>query len=193
MSVEETPTVGAEAEQSTETNIARRPLSARRAADDARLSVLPTIEDVDSAKSLTPTSTSPPSQVDYSAATSPYSAFYCHPTTRYSFDVQKTECKPIIDVYTVDVEDLEQSRVRSYGSPKTGNCTVWPGQGAKRNKFTSSTYRKRAWNPMRGLQPKTRIWLKIIIALAIISAAIGIGIGISKAVGAGLWKNSNGT
>ncbi len=44
---------------------------------------------------------------------------------------------------------------------------------------------------MRKLNKRQKLWAKIIIALLIVGAAVGIGIGISKAVGAGVWKSTN--
>lgn len=51
--------------------------------------------------------------------------------------------------------------------------------------------RKGGCSPLRGLSKNQKLWAKIIIALVVIGAAVGIGIGISKAVGAGVWKNAN--
>jgi len=44
---------------------------------------------------------------------------------------------------------------------------------------------------MAGMPKKTQIWIKIGIALLVIGAAIGIGVGVSRAVGGGIWKNKN--
>ena len=44
---------------------------------------------------------------------------------------------------------------------------------------------------MRRLTRRQRIWVKILIALIIVGAAVGIGVGVSRAVGSGVWKNIN--
>ncbi|KAI9812537.1 MAG: hypothetical protein M1832_000388 [Thelocarpon impressellum] len=172
----------------------RRPLSGRRSGDASRISALPTIDDVESTHTPSPSNKSRTScdasqlSVDKAAA-SPCSAFYCHPTTRYSFDVQKTESKPIIDVYAVDVEKLEAARTPAFTRPKNGQCSVWPGHKSKVCRGKARWGQKRACNPMRNLDQRTRLWAKILIAFVIVAAAIAIGIGISKAVGAGAWKS----
>ena len=44
---------------------------------------------------------------------------------------------------------------------------------------------------MAGMPKKTQMWIKISIALLVIGAAIGIGIGVSKAVGGGVWRDKS--
>ena len=38
------------------------------------------------------------------------------------------------------------------------------------------------------LSAQQRFWLKVVVALVVVGAAVGIGVGISRAVGAGVWK-----
>jgi len=52
--------------------------------------------------------------------------------------------------------------------------------------------RESGCNPLRTLNKKQKIWAKAFIALFIIAAAVGLGVGISKAVGGGVWSG-NGT
>ncbi len=68
------------------------------------------------------------------------------------------------------------------------NCTVWPGQKTLKDAKRREKRRGECWNPMRGLDKKTRFWLKVLIAAIIVGCAVGLGIGISKAVGGGIWK-----
>ena len=44
---------------------------------------------------------------------------------------------------------------------------------------------------MAGLDRKTKIWVKVLIALLVVGAAVGVGVGISRAVGGGVWKKGN--
>ena len=73
---------------------------------------------------------------------------------------------------------------------KTKDCTVWPGQKTLKEAKRAERLKRRGgfWNPMRGLEARTKFWLKVLIAAIIIGAAVGIGLGISKAVGGGIWK-----
>lgn len=43
---------------------------------------------------------------------------------------------------------------------------------------------------MAGYSKRTRMIIKVLIALLVIGAAVGVGVGISKAVGGSTWKNN---
>ncbi|KAH0542221.1 hypothetical protein FGG08_003343 [Glutinoglossum americanum] len=152
--------------------------------------MLPTIDDVDSTKTLTPTT----SHLEKGDSNDPCasSPFYCHPTTRYSFEVQKSEMKPIVSSEEVDLEcGIGKTSVECHNTPRK-DCSVWPG------KHTLIARRRQAkkrdmCNPMRGLTKKQKLCMKILIALLVVAAAVGIGVGISRAVGGGVWKNNNET
>ena len=51
--------------------------------------------------------------------------------------------------------------------------------------------KSRGWSPWGKLNKKQKLWAKILVGLIIIGAAVGIGVGISKAVGGGVWKGIN--
>lgn len=44
---------------------------------------------------------------------------------------------------------------------------------------------------MAGMDKKKALWIKVLIAFVVVGAAIGVGVGISRAVGGGVWKNKN--
>ena len=98
--------------------------------------------------------------------------------------------------YDTDVEALtpHQSKNGIFKS-KSGNpeCTVWPGQNAMKMK-KKAMRRERSKNMicgcMAGLDKRTRIWIKVLIALLVIGTAVGVGVGVSRAVGGGVWKSS---
>ncbi|KAI9818106.1 MAG: hypothetical protein M1827_000731 [Pycnora praestabilis] len=117
----------------------------------------------------------------------PSSAFYCHPTTRSSFERAKSESQAHIKVYDVDVEAARSMSV-SEGPRK--ECTVWPGKQTLAQKARLAK-KSRGCSPLRNLTKQQKLWAKILIALVIIGAAVGIGIGISRAVGGGVWKGNN--
>jgi hypothetical protein len=117
----------------------------------------------------------------------PSSPFYCHPTTKTSLDLQKTECKPF-----VDIESLEKGRPKKYcrGLP---NRSTWAGKKnliAEKNPFTCN---KGRWSPLEGMSSRKKFLMKVLIAMVIVAAAVGIGIGVSIAVGAGVWKSQGQT
>ena len=119
----------------------------------------------------------------------PFSAFYSHPTTRTSLEQHKSESKVNIKIYEHDLE-AGSGIMPSSDIPRTKECTAWPGRhqlAEKRMKME----RNKGHNPMRNLSKKQRLWVKIFIAMIILGAAVGLGIGISKATGSGVFKTTN--
>lgn len=178
-----------------------RPVPSRQPSH--RSDILSTIEDVDSTHSLTPTRT--PTARDNDRETSPFSPFYSHPQTRNSLDAMKSESKLNINVYDTDLEACltnsktnvlsPQQTTKTFGLTRTNkSCTVWPGtqELKERNKLARQA-RMNRYNPMRNLDKKTKVWVKIAIALLAVGLILGVGLGISKAVGGGIWKNSTNT
>jgi hypothetical protein len=157
--------------------------------------VMPTIEDVESTHSGTPTLTPTRSRTADERETSPFSPFYSHPTTRYSLEANKSESKQNINLYESDVEACltdSNTNVLSTAHTKTNKeCTVWPGKQALLEKKKAARRRK-GCNPMRNLDKRTKIWVKILIGLFVIGTAVGVGVGISKAVGGGVWNSGMG-
>jgi len=120
----------------------------------------------------------------------PFSAFYSHPTTRTSLEQYKSESKVNIKIYEQDLEAGSRIVPSSDISRTKTECTVWPGKRQlieKRMKME----RNRGCNPMRNLSKKQKLWIKILIAMVIVGAAVGLGIGISKATGSGVFKTTN--
>lgn len=178
-----------------------RPANARQGSNQS-IEVLSTIEDVDSTHSLSPTQTSH-NEKSLERETSPLSPFYNPAPTRYSLEAQKSESKQNINVinanYDTDIEALTPHQTKSnvgLFKSKSGNpeCTVWPGQNAMRMKKKAMRREKGKYmlcGCMASLDKRTRIWIKALIALLVIGTAVGVGVGVSRAVGGGVWKNSN--
>lgn len=131
-----------------------------------------------------------PSEEYDPTSTHPFSAFYSHPTTRTSFEQLKHASKTHIAVYTHNLES--GTLVRASSEPPTSNkeCTVWPGKLQLQRKNLLME-KRRGCSPWRNLTKKQKLWAQILIAFIIIGAAVGIGVGISKAVGGGVWKSNN--
>jgi hypothetical protein len=161
-----------------------QPQSHRRSTEG----MLPTIDDVDSTQTLTPTN----SHLEKKDSNDPSasSPFYCHPTTRYSFDVQKSEMKPIVSTEEIDLEyGVGKTSVEYHHGPRK-DCSVWPGKHTLMARKRQAKKRGMC-NPMASLTKQQKLFAKILIALLVVAAAVGIGVGISRAVGAGVWKNNN--
>lgn len=84
------------------------------------------------------------------------------------------------------------------GSKTNGNgngnkeCTVWPGQHALKMKKKAMRKNKgcACWG---GLSKRARVWIKIGVAVLVVGTAVGVGLGVSKAVGGGVWKGEDNT
>lgn len=149
--------------------------------------------------SVNTSQTQTPAGID---STNPYSAFYKHPEARRSLDASSApQSKTHLDV-DIDVRDLEAGSVplsaATTQNPKVSvdgrvkECTMWPSrQTIMENKKMHK--RARGCNLFRSLNSKQRLWAKILIAALVIAAAVGLGVGISRAVGGGVWKSKGHT
>lgn len=130
-------------------------------------------------------------------SSNPYSAFYKHPEARRSMDAASApQSKTHLDVHTHALErDLEAGTPLSAATtqqPKVSvdgrvkECTMWPSRQAVMDQ--RKVYkRQRGCNLFKNLTSKQRLWAKIVIALLVVAAAVGLGVGISRAVGGGVW------
>jgi len=162
---------------------------------------LSTIEDVESVHSLTPQHTH--SQKEWP---NPFEREITSPF--YDLENQKTESKQNINFlstpYDTDVEaglTPEKSQASCSKVKLTMTCSgddadrsMWPGEREmkiKKKAMRKAKSKHSVCGCLAGMNKKTRIWIKVLIALIVVGAAIGIGIGISKAVGGGIWQNGN--
>jgi hypothetical protein len=127
-------------------------------------------------------------------SSNPFSAFYKHPEAKRSMDEDRQLSKTHLDV-SICERDLEAGVPLSAATtqqPKLSvdgrlkECTMWPSRQAMMDK-KKQTKRARGCNLFRNLNSKQRLWVKILIGLLVLGAAVGLGIGISKAVGGGVW------
>ncbi len=177
MSLNEKPTIGAE--------VVQQPKSTYLTLEKPSL-------DYASAQSLTSTvdqSHSPAEEYDPTSS-HPFSAFYSHPTTRTSLEQHKSESKVNIKIYEQDLEAGSRIVPSSDIPRMKKDCTVWPGKRQLLEKRMKME-RNKGCNPMRNLSKRQKLWIKVLIAMIIVGAAIGLGIGISKATGSGVFKTTN--
>jgi hypothetical protein len=133
--------------------------------------------------------------LDSSNSSNPYSAFYKHPEARRSLDASSAiQSKTHLDVHVAerDVEAGLPLSTATTQQPKSSvdgrvkECTMWPSRQAVMDQ--RKTYKRtRGCNLFKNLTSKQRLWAKIIIALIVVAAAVGLGVGISRAVGGGVW------
>lgn len=123
-----------------------------------------------------------------SAPVHPFSPFYSHPTTRTSFEQRASESKVNIAIYQHDLES--GSRIAQSTDIPRGRkeAMIWPGTKQKK---TLCCQDKNCRNPLRNFSKRQAIVVKVLLALLILGATVGLGIGIAKATGTGIWKNDN--
>lgn len=92
------------------------------------------------------------------------------------------------------------SRYSINSRPK--ECTVWPSKETLKEKAKTEKARRReaaggCWAPVARswgrMDKRQRLWFKILVALLIAGMAVGLGVGISRAVGGGVWSSSGQT
>lgn len=121
-------------------------------------------------------------------STHPFSPFYSYPTTRTSFEQRKSESKVNIAIYQHDLESGSRVAQSVDGPRCTPQNTVWPANSSKKSLCCQ---KQRSCRAFRDLSKKQKLLLKMLIAFFVIGAAVGLGIGIAKATGTGIWKNAN--
>ncbi|KAF2200753.1 hypothetical protein GQ43DRAFT_62340 [Delitschia confertaspora ATCC 74209] len=163
------------------------------------LTTLPLGEASSNDSALSSAAITPQSEHD---TTNPFSAFYKHPDARRSMEEsaqQPATSKVHLSVYEHDLEagtPLSAATTTTATHPKVSvdgrvkECTMWPSRQTVLEK-KKATKRARGCAFFKNLTAKQRLWAKIIIALVIVAAAVGLGVGISRAVGGGVWAGDH--
>ncbi len=128
----------------------------------------------------------------------PYSAFYSHPRTRTSFAQAKSESKINVALYSHDLESgsrITHASIADAASLEPPNHAhrddkVWPCSKT-RERTLLAKQRANGCSPFSRLSRKQKFWVQVLIALVFIGAITGLGVGISKAVGGGVFKSSS--
>ena len=155
----------------------------------------------DSNMSAVTTTASDDAKKEWTAdASNPYSAFYKHPEAlREARPSMNDSIPPSKTHLAVTEQDLEsgvplstastQQQSKTSVDGRVKECTMWPTRQAVLEK-RKSYKRKRGCAFFHRLTSKQRLWAKIVIALLVIAAAVGLGVGISRAVGGGVWAGN---
>ncbi|KAK3297320.1 uncharacterized protein B0H64DRAFT_440795 [Chaetomium fimeti] len=93
------------------------------------------------------------------------------------------------DVEAMHVVTQDSSR-RSAECTKGGtDCHAWPGQAHWKQKAKAARKNKHSCNCLASMSKRNRITVKILIILLIVGIAVGVGFGVSKPLGAGIWRS----
>lgn len=130
------------------------------------------------------------------SSTNPFSPFYQHPASRSFLEQPSQNQSRTNIVYPTYTQDLESGLIRpsvSNDLPKKSvdgrvkECTVWPSQQTLKEKARSEK-RRRGRMPWRNLNKRQMLYLKLAVILVLIGLVVGLGVGITKAVGGGVWS-----
>ncbi|KAK4193039.1 hypothetical protein QBC35DRAFT_162879 [Podospora australis] len=99
-----------------------------------------------------------------------------------------------LNPFDTDIEAMithENSHVKKSAECTRGgsDCQVWPGQDHWKRKAKAAKKNRRACNCLAGLSKRNRIIAKILIILLIVGIAVAVGFGVSKPLGAGIWRS----
>lgn len=125
----------------------------------------------------------------------PFSPFYSHPTTRTSLEQKKSESKVRFQIYEHDLE--AGSRVTQFTQPEAAqHCptddAVWPSSKVrKQHEALVRSKEHNSYSPFRRMSKKQKFWVQVLIAIVIVGAITGLGVGITKAVGGGVFRTSS--
>ena len=75
---------------------------------------------------------------------------------------------------------------QSMGHRGLGDSQVWPDQSHWKQKAKEQKM-KRSSSCLSRLSKRNRLIIKVLVVLFIVGAAVGIGLGISKPLGAAIW------
>ena len=138
----------------------------------------------------------PASKEDYTPSSEhPFSPFYSHPATRTSLEQKKSESKVRFQLYEHDLESGSRVTQSSRNDPAQHRHTddaVWPSDKVRKEQEAMVKSKEHSsYSPFKHLSRKQKVWVKILIAVVIVGAITGLGVGITKAVGGGVFRTDS--
>lgn len=125
----------------------------------------------------------------------PFSPFYSHPTTRTSLEQKKSESKVRFQIYEHDLES--GSRATQFTQPEPAqhyptDDAVWPSSKVRgQHEAMVKSKEHNSCSPLRRMSKHQKFWIKVLVAIVIVGAITGLGVGITKAVGGGVFRTSD--
>lgn len=105
------------------------------------------------------------------------------PATLHQLNPFDTDIEAIIT--TTDTRNRGSAECTK-GGP---DCQVWPGRDHWRRKAKANKMSRHNWNCLANMSKRNRIIVKILIGVLIVGIAVAVGLGISKPLGAGIWRS----
>ena len=140
-----------------------------------------------------PSEYDPTSKEDYTpSADHPFSPFYSHPSTRTSLEQKKSESKVRFQLYEHDLESGSRVTQTSRNEPSHTDDAVWPSDKVRKQQEAMVKSKEHSsYSPFKHMSRKQKFWVKILIAVVIVGAITGLGVGITKAVGGGVFRTDS--
>ncbi|KAJ4288264.1 hypothetical protein N0V88_007454 [Collariella sp. IMI 366227] len=92
------------------------------------------------------------------------------------------------DIEAMITRECTSNRKSAECTKGGSDCQVWPGQDHWRRKAKAAKKSRHSCNCLAGLSKRNRILVKILILVLIVGIAVAVGFGISKPLGAGIWR-----
>ncbi|KAF4120630.1 hypothetical protein GMORB2_2633 [Geosmithia morbida] len=106
------------------------------------------------------------------------------------------ESTPKVNPFETDIEAMDVDETYPYSKTKQQRALdrtdkqVWPGKDHWKQ-VAKSAKMKRSCTCMARLSHRNRIIAKILIVILVVGAAVGIGFGVSKPLGAAIWTDNH--
>lgn len=192
--LDEKPTIGASIIRTEQP-----PTSLPRPQPSHLLPYQPSLDSISPCSTNTAVEAYPPKAEEYDPTSSnPFSAFYSHPRTRTSFEQAKSESNLHLPLYNHDLEAgsrithaSQADAVPELPSHVHKDDKVWPCSRTKEKTLLEKQQQRRGCSPYNRLSKKQKFCVQVLIALVVIGAFTGLGLGISKAVGGGVFKSND--
>lgn len=100
-----------------------------------------------------------------------------------------TDIEAMISTRTTREDDSCGMKSTSKGQLKgSADGQVWPGQAHWKRKAKANKLNQRSCQCLARMSKRNRILVKVAIIVLVVLTAVGVGFGISKPLGAGIWK-----
>jgi hypothetical protein len=100
-----------------------------------------------------------------------------------------TDIEAMISTRTTREDDSCGMKSTCKGQLKgSADGQVWPGQAHWKKKAKANKLNQRSCQCLARMSKRNRILVKVAIILLVVLTAVGVGFGISKPLGAGIWK-----
>ncbi|KAK7711907.1 hypothetical protein SLS64_005178 [Diaporthe eres] len=100
-----------------------------------------------------------------------------------------TDIEAMISTRTTREDDSCGMKSTSKGQMKgSADGQVWPGQAHWKRKAKANKLNQRSCQCLAKMSKRNRILVKVAIIVLVVLTAVGVGFGISKPLGAGIWK-----